>query len=193
MGEMDKDEEARVEWTDSSKRETTPVKLTAEQLVPDPPVTMRKRDWLAYYQADLVEAIGAEYIDLDPQPPPWVLNRRSSKRPPTKERCRQDATAAPGSLRKPFPNRTDYRQRIILSEDNRSHGKWIAQPMKRSAAAGSSRTSCSTNRVPSGHSHRLRTPTLPRHIYIRRGGGGAVLSRRASALVATGIHQTDEM
>ena len=81
MGEMDKDEEARVEWTDSSKRETTPVKLTAEQLVPDPPVTMRKRDWPAYYQADLVEAIGAEYIDLDPQPPPWVLNRRSSKRP----------------------------------------------------------------------------------------------------------------
>jgi hypothetical protein len=89
--------------------------------------------------------------------------------PETKERCRQDATAAPGSLRKPFPNRTDYRQRTILSEDNRSHGKWIAQPMKRSAAAGSSRTSCSTNRVPSGHSHRLRTPTLPRHIYIRRG------------------------
>ena len=78
---MDKDEEARVEWTDSSKRETTPVKLTAEQLVPDPPVTMRKRDWPAYYQADLVEAIGAEYIDLDPQPPPWVLNMRSCKRP----------------------------------------------------------------------------------------------------------------
>jgi hypothetical protein len=155
---MDKDEEARVEWTDSSKRETTPVKLTAEQLVPDPPVTMRKRDWPAYYQADLVEAIGAEYIDLDPQPPPWVLNRRSSKRP--RDRRKVSARCS---------NRTDYRQRTILSKDNRSHGKWIAQPMKRSAAAGSSRTSCSTNRVPSGHSHRLRTPTLPRHIYIRRG------------------------
>jgi hypothetical protein len=80
---MDKDEEARIKWIDSSKRQTTPAKPTAEQLVPDPPATMRmrKRDWSAYYQADLVEAIGVEYIDPDPQPPPWVLNKRSSKRP----------------------------------------------------------------------------------------------------------------
>jgi hypothetical protein len=191
---MDKDEEARVEWTDSSKRETTPVKLTAEQLVPDPPVTMRKVR-LACLLSSRPRRGHRSRIHRSRSAATAMGTQQAliQETPETKERCRQDATAAPGSLRKPFPNRTDYRQRTILSEDNRSHGKWIAQPMKRSAAAGSLRTSCSTNRVPSGHSHRLRTPTLPRHIYIRRGGGGAVLSRRASALVATGIHQTDEM
>jgi hypothetical protein len=83
---MDKDEEARIKWTDSSKRQTSPAKPTAEQLVPNPPAEMRRRDWSAYYPADLVETIGAEYIDPDPQPPPWMLNKRSSRRKRLKPR-----------------------------------------------------------------------------------------------------------
>ena len=50
--------------------------LTPEQLVPEPPPGLSARERMAFYDADLEDAIGAEYIDHDYQRP--VFHTRSS-------------------------------------------------------------------------------------------------------------------
>jgi hypothetical protein len=56
--------------------------LSPEQLVSEPPPGLSARERMEFYQADLADAIGEEYIDHDYQPP--AVHTRSSS--PTKKR-----------------------------------------------------------------------------------------------------------
>lgn len=54
--------------------------LTDEQLVPPPPEGLSTEERAAYYQADLEDAIGEEYIDRDYQPQVFQSRRSSAQK-----------------------------------------------------------------------------------------------------------------
>jgi hypothetical protein len=67
---------------DAAGTDEAPRGLTSEQLVPDPPQGLSSGERAAYYEADLRDAIGEEYIDRDYRPPakPDRSSTRKKKR-----------------------------------------------------------------------------------------------------------------
>jgi hypothetical protein len=71
---------------DAAGTDEAPPGLTSEQLVPDPPRGLSSEERAAYYEADLRDATGEEYIDHDYRPParPDRSSTRKKKRSPRK-------------------------------------------------------------------------------------------------------------
>jgi hypothetical protein len=70
-----------IQWTASTiPADVAPAGLSPEQLVPEPPPGLSAREKMEFYEADLEDAIGAEYIDRDYQPPAFPARNSSPKK-----------------------------------------------------------------------------------------------------------------